>query len=86
MNQSPLRGFLMERIEERGRHQGAPTVIFPEITLDKRTVNLYSEQEVKTLLATLINTYNLALAENGFSNAVNETKFNLKDWWNNKKK
>lgn len=48
---------------------------------------LYTEIEMKAKLAQLINAYNFEMADQGFVNAVNETKFNLKEWFElNKKK
>ena len=42
---------------------------------------------MKAKLAQLINAYNFEMADQGFVNAVNETKFNLKEWFElNKKK
>lgn len=56
------------------------------ITIVKKEPILYTEKEVKALLAALKNEYSLVLAENGFVEAVNNTEFNLKEWFEQNKK
>jgi hypothetical protein len=46
----------------------------------------YSDSEVKSLLATVLNDYSLHLAENGLKSISEADKFSLKNWFNNHKK
>ncbi len=76
MNQSPLRGFILGRIEERGRHQGAPTVTFSERKISSPGEDIYVANGLLRILVRLI-TLRLITLTSGFYLALPPNAFGV---------